>query len=245
MPGFRYWDRISSTWEAYLRDVPNEAKKTRFVTFRYAKRSQSLTFQFQRKKTKNVTFRYVFKLIVKIPMFQTQRFLRMEPTLASGARPCRTGPTAPGPARGKRSIRITGRSLTQPARFQFHRPSAKRDSRDSISRGVCPAWPVTSSDHFRVCLRAVPPPPLKFEVTTCSLARAQRCLWVAAHYPQAAYEAESAIPLNRPSGTVGARGLRSALIWRIWSHCKYHESLFCFFRGKLKKWRHESCFFLS
>ena len=41
---------------------------------------------------------------------------------------------------------------------------------------------------------------------------------------QAAYEAESAMPLYRPLDTVGARGLRSALIRRIWRHDRGHES---------------------
>ena len=76
---------------------------------------------------------------------------------------------------------------------------------------VCPAWPVTSSGHFRICLRAVAPPPRNVEATTCSLARAQRCLWVAACCPQAAYGAESAMPLYRPSDGVGARGLPSTV----------------------------------
>ena len=80
------------------------------------------------------------------------------------------------------------------ARFLLHRQSAKPGSRHSISQGVCPAWPVTSSGHFRVCLRAVAPPPRNVDATTCSLARARRCLWVAARSPQAAYEAESAMP---------------------------------------------------
>ena len=87
---------------------------------------------------------------------------------------------------------------------------------------LCPAWPVTSSGRFRVCLQAVTPS-RNSETTTCSLARAQRCLWVAARCPQAAYEAESAMPLYRLSDTVGARWLRSALIRRDWRHDKCHE----------------------
>ena len=120
-----------------------------------------------------------------------------------------------------------------------------------LSIGVCPAWPVTSSSHFRVklCFRAEVPPPRPFEATICSLARTQRCLWVAARCPQAAYEAESAILLYRPSDSVGARGLGSALIRRIWRYDKCHESWFCFFRGKklksIKICRHESWFLLS
>ena len=128
-----------------------------------------------------------------------------------------------------------GQSITQPARFLFHRPSAKRGSRDSISQGICPAWPVTSSGHFHVCLRAVTPPPRNFETTTCSLARAKRCLWVASRCSQAGYEAESAMPLYQPLDTVRARGLRSALIRRIRRHGKHHESLFCLFREELKQ----------
>ena len=110
-----------------------------------------------------------------IPILQTQRFLRVEPTPASGARPGRAGPTAPDPARDY--IRITGRSLTQPSRFQSHRPSAEPGPPDSISQAVCPAWPVPYSGSFRFCLRAVAPPPRTLETITCSLDRAQRCLW--------------------------------------------------------------------
>ena len=43
------------------------------------------------------------------------------------------------------------------------------------------------------------------------------------------------MPLYRPSDTVGARGLRSALIRHDWRHDKCHESWFCLFREKLKK----------
>ena len=88
---------------------------------------------------------------------------------------------------------------------------------------LCPPRPVTSSGPFRVCVEAVAPP-RNFEATTCSLARAQRFLWVAARCPQTAYEAESAMPRYRPSDTVGARELRSALIRRDWRHDKCHES---------------------
>ena len=66
-----------------------------------------------------------------------------------------------------------------------------------------------------------------FESTTCLLARDQRCIRVTARCPQAAYEAEAAMPLYRPPDTVGARGMRSTLIRRISRHDKCHESRFC------------------
>ena len=62
------------------------------------------------------------------------------------ARPSRAYRAWPGPW----YVQITGRSLTQPARFLFQRSSATPGSRHSISQGVCLAWPVTSSGHFRV-----------------------------------------------------------------------------------------------
>ena len=121
-----------------------------------------------------------------------------------------------GPSR----IRITCRCRTQPARFQSSRPSAKHDPRDSISHAISPAWSVTCSDHFPFGLRATAPPPRNSEATTCSSARAQRCLWVDARCPQAACEVESTMPLYRRSDTVGTRGLRNALIRRISRHDK-------------------------
>ena len=101
------------------------------------------------------------------------------------------------------------------------------------------------SGLFRLCLRAVAPPPKKIEATTCSLARAQRCLWLAVRCPQAADGAESAMSLCRPSDFVGARGLRSALIRRISRHDECHESCFCFFRAKLKLMTSRIVIFLS
>ena len=47
-------------------------------------------------------------------------------------------------------------------------------------------------------------PPRGFEAATCLLARAPRLLWEVARSLQPAYEAESAMPLYRPSDTVGA-----------------------------------------
>ena len=51
-------------------------------------------------------------------------------------------------------FRITGRSLTKPARFLFPRPSAKPGSRHTfhLVGHLCPAWPVTSSGHFCIYL---------------------------------------------------------------------------------------------
>ena len=50
-----------------------------------------------------------------------------------------------------------------------------------------------------------------FEAETCSLARAQRCIWAAGLCPQSAYEAESAIALYRPSVAVGAAWVAKSL----------------------------------
>ena len=114
-------------------------------------------------------------------------------TLASGARPGRTGPTAPGPARG---ILFESRAeACDPACEILISPTVvqARFATFHLAGRLCPAWPVTSSGHFRVCLQAVTPPPRNFEPTTCLLARAQRRLWVAACCPQAAHEAESAM----------------------------------------------------
>ena len=52
--------------------------------------------------------------------------------------------------------------------------------------------------------------------------------WVAG-CTQAAYEAESAMPLHRPTDIVGARGLRSTLIRRTSRHDKKSRIVILFF----------------
>ena len=79
-----------------------------------------------------------------------------------------------------------------------------------ISLVVCPAWPVRFSRVFSLFLRALSPP-RDFEAAMCSLARAPRLLWGVARSLQSAYEAESALPLYRASGTVGAVWVKGTL----------------------------------
>ena len=54
-------------------------------------------------------------------------------------------------------------------------------------------------------------PPRGFEAATCSLARAAGLIWGVASSLQSAYEAASAMPLYRPSDTVGAACITSCL----------------------------------
>ena len=124
----------------------------------------------------------------------------------------RAGPTAPGPARARPSPRpakpvifsITGPRPTWSVRFQSHATSARPGQRVSNLTGRLLGLARAILRIFSLFLRVVSPPPRGFEVAACSLARAPRLLWEVARSLQSAYEAESAMPLYRPSDTVGA-----------------------------------------
>ena len=123
-------------------------------------------------------------------------------------------------------------------RFQSHATSARPAERVSNLTGRLPGLARETLIIFSLFLRAVaPPPPRGFEAATCSFARAQGLLWEVARCLQSAYEAESAMPLYRPSDTVGTvqRRLRGALIRDLHieprQNAKNHD--FIFFRGKL------------
>ena len=109
---------------------------------------------------------------------------------------------APGPAGD--IFKITGPSPTRSVRFQSHATSARPRQRVSNLTGRLPGLAREILRIFSLFLRAVSPPPRGFEAATCSLARAPRLLWGVARSLQSAYEAESAMPLYRPSDTVGA-----------------------------------------
>ena len=127
---------------------------------------------------------------------------------ANSRRSGRVGPSrrrlvqpAPGPAGD--IFKITGPSPTRPVRFQFHATSARPRQRVSNLTGRLPGLVREILRIFSLILRTVSPP-RGFEAATCSLARAPRLLWEVARSLQSAYEAESAMPLYRPSDTVGA-----------------------------------------
>ena len=108
---------------------------------------------------------------------------------------------APGPAGD--SFKITGPSPTRSVRFQSHATSARPRQRVSNLTGRLPGL-ARFSKYFRCFSVLCLSPPRGFEAATCSLARAPRLLWGVARSLQSAYEAESAMPLYRPSDTVGA-----------------------------------------
>ena len=109
---------------------------------------------------------------------------------------------APGPAGD--IFKITGPSPTRSVRFQSHATSARSGQRVSNLTGRLPGLAREILRIFSLFLRAAVSPPRGFEAATCLLARAPRLLWGVARSLQPAYEAESAMPLYRPSDTVGA-----------------------------------------
>ena len=153
----------------------------------------------------------------------------MEATLASETRPGRAGPTAPGPARGLlesraearpslRNSNLTDRRPRPVGEIPPRRPSARPGLLHSqiifaILSSACSSSCFKFRDHNAL---VSPRPAVSFNFETT-------------HCPPAAYEAESAMPLELPSDTVGARGLRSALIRRISRHDESHGSCFIFF----------------
>ena len=60
-------------------------------------------------------------------MFQTQRFLQVEPNLASRSRPSRARPTAPGPARDMVGSRAQAWPSLRDFNFTDRRPIPVRD----------------------------------------------------------------------------------------------------------------------
>ena len=136
-----------------------------------------------------------------------QRFLRVGPTLLRWGRagPSRRRLAQPAPGPAGDIFKITGPSLTRSVGFQSHATSARPGQRVSILTGRLPGLAREILRIFSLFLRAaVSPPPRGFEAATCLLARAPRFLWGVARSLQPAYEAESAMPLYRPSDTVGA-----------------------------------------
>ena len=153
----------------------------------------------------------------------------VEPTLASGARPGRTGPGRPRLARPV--IYSNHGPKTDPA-CEIQIPSIvgqARSARFHLSQAVCPSWPVTFSDHFRFCLRAVAPPLRNFEATTSSLGGAQRYLRVTARYPQAVYEAESAMPYT--GVRIPLAGMGCAIPYQAYFETSLKSRIVFFFPG--------------
>ena len=108
----------------------------------------------------------------------------------------------PGPAGD--NFNITCPSPTRSVRVQSHATSTRPRQRVSNLTGRLPGLAREVIGIFSLFLRAVSP--RGFEAATCSLslARAPRLLWGVACSLQSAYKAESAMPLYRPSDTVGA-----------------------------------------
>ena len=145
--------------------------------------------------------------MVKNPIFQIQRPLRVGPTLAAGGvEPGGADRTWPSPCPAQQVIIfiITGPSPTWSVRFQSHATSARPGQQVSNLTGHLPGLAREILGIFSLFLRAVSPPPRGFEAATCSLARAPWLLCGVACSLQSAYEAESAMPLYRPSDTVRA-----------------------------------------
>ena len=164
-------------------------------------------------------------------MFQTQRCLRVRPTLA------RVGHGQAGPDRPRLArlvIYSNHGPKRDPAREIPISPTVgqARSARFYLA-GRLPGLACDILRSFSLSSSSCGSSSSNLEATTCSLPRAQRCLWVAARCPQAAYEAGSATPLYRD--TVGARGVRSALTRRILRLDKCHESWFCIWRLTTKK----------
>ena len=105
----------------------------------------------------------------------------------------------PGPAGD--NFNITCPSPTRSVRVQSHATSTRPRQRVSNLTGRLPGLAREVIGIFSLFLRAVSP--RGFEAATCSLARVPRLLCGVARSPQSAYEAESAMPLFRPSNTVG------------------------------------------
>ena len=114
---------------------------------------------------------------------------------------CGLAQPAPGPAGD--IFKLISQSPTRSGRFQSHVTPARPGQRVSNITGRLPGLAREIPRIFSLFLRAVYPP-RGFEASTCSLARAPRLLWGVARSIQAAYEAESAMPLYRLSNTVGA-----------------------------------------
>ena len=107
---------------------------------------------------------------------------------------------APGP---ECDFQITSSSPAWCVRFQSHATSARPGQQVSNLIGRLPGLARDIPRILSLFLRAVSPPPRGFEAATCSLARAP-WLILESLALQPAYEAESAMPLYRPSDTVGA-----------------------------------------
>ena len=150
--------------------------------------------------------RFVIFSILKNQIFQIQRLLRVGTTLEGGVKPGRADGTWPSPRPAQRVIFSKSRAQARPGLsviFQSHATSARPGQRVSNLTGHLPGLAREILRIFSLFLRAVSPP-RGFEASTCSLARAPRLLWGVARSLQSAYEAASAMPLYRPSDTVGA-----------------------------------------
>ena len=129
----------------------------------------------------------------------------MGPTLGGGVEPDRADRAWPNPRPAQRVI------------FSNHGPKPDQVCEIPIPRDVgparpasfqshCPAWLVRSSEYFRssCCVSSS-----RFRGSNVLVSPRPALPWGVACSLQSAYEAESAMPLYRPSDTVGA-------VWVTW-----------------------------
>ena len=153
----------------------------------------------------------------------------------AGPSPRRLAQPAPGPAGD--IFKITGPSPTRYVRSQFHATWARPRQRVCNLTGRLPGLVREILRIVLLFLRAVSPR-RGFEAATCSLVRTPRLLWGVARSLQLAYEAESAMPLYRPSDTVCAVWVTQCLDQAyIEPRQNVSNHDFIFFKQKLKKKR--------
>jgi len=149
-----------------------------------------------------VTFRDIFSNSKKSNISNPTIFAG-GPTLGGGVEPGRANGAWPSPRPARRVIFSKSRAQARPGLWDSN-PTRRRPcpASEFPILVVCPAWPVRFSEYFRCFFVLLSP--RGFEAATCLLARAPRLLWRVARSLQPAYEAESAMPLYRPSDTFGA-----------------------------------------
>ena len=160
-----------------------------------------------------------------------ERFLRLAPTIADGARPGRGMPTAPGsppPACCMWKLKTEAWPSLRERVFLTHPQSAKPGPRDSyLSQVVCPASLAREILSMLFCAFSAR---CGFSSSSSSSFSNFRCQYMLVSLrpavplgsrPLSTISIQSSVchaPIYRPSDTVGAGGFRTALIRRILNH---------------------------